>query len=116
MNIFIVASRFTEEPLYIPHRAFLSKEKATEWIKIQGSKAFSHISILPFDVPNSWYKKIFSGKKIPAIYVALWEHSSGTTFFPDSIACSRDEVNQYIELLPSAIKNYTDSLGLVVIN
>ena len=112
MNIFVVASQFTEEPLYNPHRAFLSKEKAIKWAK--SSRYIHKIVIFPFDVPNTWKDAIFSRPVIPAIYLAIWNTTSGVTFFPDSIACNREEVKEYINLLPESIKDSCSTYGLIV--
>ena len=96
--------------MYNPQRAFLSEITAYKW-----AKKYDKGIVFPFDVPDSWEEKIFSENKVPAIYFALWSPTSGgMTFFPDSIAYTREEVMKYISLLPQAIRNRSASFGLVV--
>ena len=113
MNIFVAATQDPTKLHYNPLAAFTSEEAAKDWAKKQNKKY--KYCIFPFDVPDTWKEKIFSGHNLPAIYIALWVLPDKTlTFFPDSIACSREEVNQYIELLSESIRGSCFPYGLVV--
>lgn len=113
MNIFVVAIQDATKTYYNPIAAFTTEKNAQDWAKKQNKKY--KYCIFPFDVSDTWKEKIFSGHGIPAIYIALWVLPERIfTFFPDSIACSREEVNQYIELLSEPIRGSCFPYGLVV--